>query len=125
MPKEPPNTTQAVALDPDRGGDGSSPVHRVGDGAPPGPALRPLAAALLFSILLAPLADAADRLTLNFNLDWKFLKSDVPAAIQPAFDDSSWVAVSAPHTFNDTDTFDDWSPPNHVGETNQWSGRTW
>jgi hypothetical protein len=30
-----------------------------------------------------------------------------------------------PHTFNDTDTFANWSVAGHVGETNLWSGRTW
>jgi beta-galactosidase len=68
---------------------------------------------------------AAGRVTLNFNHDWRFLKSDPAEASRPDFDDSKWPMVSAPHTFNDTDTFDDWSVPGHVGETNQWSGRTW
>jgi len=33
--------------------------------------------------------------------------------------------VSAPHTYNDVDTFDDWSLSGHRGEQNQWSGRTY
>jgi beta-galactosidase len=70
-------------------------------------------------------AFAAAGSRLNFNPDWKFVKADPPGAADPAFDDRSWSAVSLPHTFNDTDTFDDWSIPNHVGEMNQWSGRTW
>ena len=41
------------------------------------------------------------------------------------FDDSGWTAVAAPHTYNDTDTFDDWSLSGHRGEQNQWAGRTW
>ena len=68
---------------------------------------------------------AADRLTLNFNQDWKFFKGDPTGAAQPVFNDAAWTLVSAPHTFNDVDTFDDWSPPSHIGETNQWAGRTW
>src|SRR5262249_4291483 len=44
---------------------------------------------------------------------------------RPEFNDASWTNVSAPHTFNDTDTFDDWVIPTHIGETNQWAGRTW
>src|SRR5215470_19493808 len=68
---------------------------------------------------------AAERLTLNFNPDWKFIKADPAGAAQHAFNDAGWTNVSAPHTFNDTDTFDNWSPPNHIGETNQWAGRTW
>ena len=30
-----------------------------------------------------------------------------------------------PHTYNDIDTFDDWSLAGHRGEQNQWGGRTW
>jgi beta-galactosidase len=68
---------------------------------------------------------AAQRLTLNFNPDWKFIKDD-PAGAQAAdFNDSAWTNVSAPHTYNDTDTFDDWSIRGHHGEQNQWGGRTW
>src|SRR5262245_5692618 len=80
------------------------------------------------TILVALIAGqilAAERLTLNFNPDWKFIKGDPAGAAQPGFDDRAWTNVSAPHTFNDTDTFDDWSLPGHRGEQNQWSGRTW
>jgi beta-galactosidase len=68
---------------------------------------------------------ADQRLTLNFNPDWKFLRADASGAEQAGFDDRSWANVSAPHTFNDVDTFDDWSLSGHRGEQNQWSGRTW
>lgn len=68
---------------------------------------------------------AGSRLVLNFNPDWKFIKADMPAAAQADFDASSWTTVSTPHTFNDTDTFDHYSPGGMLGETNQWSGRTW
>src|SRR5262245_1825341 len=71
------------------------------------------------------LASACDRLTLRLNPDWKFIKSDVPGAQQRNFDDRDWSSVSIPHTFNDCDTFDDWSLPGHRGEQNQWAGRTW
>ncbi|HTB79835.1 MAG TPA: DUF4982 domain-containing protein [Opitutaceae bacterium] len=76
--------------------------------------------------LIARPALAAERLTLNFNPDWKFIKAD-PAggAAATDFDDHAWTTVSAPHTYNDTDTFDDWSLPGHRGEQNQWGGRTW
>ena len=70
-------------------------------------------------------AFAAERLTLNFNPDWRFVKDDPTGAAAPAFDDSKWNVVSTPHTFNDTDTFDNWSTPGHRGEQIQWSGRTW
>src|SRR5579885_168802 len=88
-----------------------------------------------FSRFLSPLALltlaalpvlAGERLTLNFNPDWKFLKADPPGgAAALGFDDHDWTVVSAPHTYNDTDTFDDWSLPGHRGEQNQWGGRTW
>ncbi|MEY2430244.1 MAG: beta-galactosidase, partial [Verrucomicrobiota bacterium] len=87
----------------------------------------PLVRICSFAALLLALttAFAGDRLTLNFNPDWKFIKSDVPEAAQPNFDDRGWTNVSTPHTYNDTDTFDNWSLPGHRGEQNQWSGRTW
>ncbi len=66
-----------------------------------------------------------DRLTLNFNPDWRFVRADPAGAEAPVFDDSRWATVSSPHTFNDTDTFDNWSTPGHRGEQIQWSGRTW
>jgi beta-galactosidase len=68
---------------------------------------------------------AAQRLVLNLNPDWKFVKADPGGAQQPSFDDKGWANVSAPHTYNDIDTFDDWSIAGHRGEQNQWSGRTW
>ncbi|HWA25018.1 MAG TPA: DUF4982 domain-containing protein [Lacunisphaera sp.] len=70
-------------------------------------------------------APAGERVTLNFNPGWKFIKADPDNAASPGYDDTGWETVSTPHTFNDVDTFDDWSPPGHVGEMNQWSGRTW
>ncbi|MBX3735588.1 MAG: DUF4982 domain-containing protein [Candidatus Didemnitutus sp.] len=80
---------------------------------------------LVLLALAAPLALRAERLTLNFNPDWRFTKSDPAAAATPAFDDAAWETVSTPHTFNDVDTFDNWSLPGHRGEQQQWSGRTW
>src|SRR5206468_3095638 len=68
---------------------------------------------------------ADERLTLNFNPDWKFIRADPAGAEQPVFDDKTWTNVSTPHTFNDVDTFDDWSLSGHRGEQNQWSGRVW
>lgn len=71
------------------------------------------------------LALAAHAQKLNFDPDWKFVKADPPNASAMEFDDHAWSGVSLPHTFNDIDTFDDWSTPNHVGEMNLWAGRTW
>jgi beta-galactosidase len=66
-----------------------------------------------------------NRVTLNFNPDWTFIQADPVNAQQPNFDDSGWTTVSTPHTYNDVDTFDDFSPGGMHGETNQWAGRTW
>lgn len=65
------------------------------------------------------------RVTLNFDPAWKFIKADPPGAQAPEFDDSAWSTVSAPHTFNDVDTFDHMASRNMTGERIQWSGRTW
>lgn len=76
-----------------------------------------------FSCVVLPAA--AQRQTFNFNPDWKFIKADPAGAQAIQFNDSAWTNVSAPHTYNDTDTFDDWSIRGHHGEQNQWGGRTW
>ncbi len=68
---------------------------------------------------------AGERVTLNFNPDWKFIKADPAGAERPDFNDRSWQTVSTPHTYNDVDTFDNFSSCLMLGETNQWSGRTW
>src|SRR5208283_4510289 len=41
----------------------------------------------------------------NFNSGWKFIREDVAGAEQAAFNDSIWTAVSAPHTYNDQDSY--------------------
>jgi beta-galactosidase len=48
---------------------------------------------------------ASPRATFNFNPGWKFIRQDVPAAVNPAFDDSAWTSVSTPHTWNDVDSY--------------------
>jgi beta-galactosidase len=70
-------------------------------------------------------AHAEGCLTLSFNPGWKFIKTDPAGASARDFNDSEWTNVSAPHTFNDTDAFGEWSPLGHIGQTNQWTGRTW
>lgn len=61
----------------------------------------------------------------NFNLDWKFIKEDVTDASELDFDDSSWTIISTPHTYNDTDTFDNFMEGGHNGERNMFTGKTW
>ncbi|HXE08818.1 MAG TPA: DUF4982 domain-containing protein [Acidobacteriaceae bacterium] len=48
---------------------------------------------------------ASPRATYNFNLDWRFIREDVPGAESPAFDDAKWSTVSTPHSFNDVDSY--------------------
>jgi beta-galactosidase len=79
---------------------------------------------LCFSLVFAAAVHGGREIH-NFNLDWRFLKDDLAGAEAPGFDDSRWERVSAPHTYNDRDTFDNWSLPGHRGEQEQWSGRTW
>ena len=45
------------------------------------------------------------RTTLNFNLNWKFIRQDVPGAEAPTFDDAKWDSVATPHSYNDVDSF--------------------
>ncbi len=79
---------------------------------------------VLLCALAAP-ALCGDRLTLNFDPDWKFLKADPADATNVSLDASGWASVALPHTYNDTDTFENFSLPGHRGEQNQWGGRTW
>jgi beta-galactosidase len=79
----------------------------------------------LWLLLAAPALFGGERVTLNFDPDWKFIKADPAGASAINFDDAAWSVVSLPHTYNDTDTFDHFSVPGHRGEQNQWGGRTW
>jgi beta-galactosidase len=67
---------------------------------------------------------ASPRVTLNFNPDWKFIKQDVPGAEAPGFDDSGWVTVSTPHTYNDVDSYTD-IISHSGGDRHTWTGITW
>jgi len=66
---------------------------------------------LCLLVLAACSAPASERRTLNFNLDWKFIRADPPGASRTDQNDSQWTSVSAPHTFNDTEALNDRSPP--------------
>jgi beta-galactosidase len=50
-------------------------------------------------------APLSPRAKLNFDLNWKFIREDVPGAEAPSFDDKAWTTVATPHTFNDVDSF--------------------
>jgi beta-galactosidase len=60
----------------------------------------------------------------SFNPGWKFIRADVAGADQVAFDDSKWSDVSAPHTYNDVDSYT--AIISHgSGDRRAWSGVTW
>jgi beta-galactosidase len=91
--------------------------------------------AVLLATLLAVFLDTASRAEsftpptsphadYNFNPGWKFFKGDVTNAEQADFDDSSWTTVSAPHTYNDTDTYDE-IISHSGGERHEYMGLAW
>ena len=47
--------------------------------------------------MMAALSVQAQRTVQSLEKGWKFTKGDVPEAVSPSFDDSSWQAVSVPH----------------------------
>ena len=47
--------------------------------------------------IMAALSVQAQRTVQSLEKGWKFTKGDVPEAVSPSFDDSSWQAVSVPH----------------------------
>ena len=59
-----------------------------------------LAATLGASLILAAsyTPDPTNRVKLNFDTDWKFYLGDASGAQATVFNDSSWTAVSLPHT---------------------------
>ena len=62
--------------------------------------------------------------TFSFNPGWKFIREDATNAEQADFDDSEWADVSAPHTYNDVDSYA------HIishsgGDRGAWTGITW
>lgn len=65
------------------------------------------------------------REVIDFNPGWRFVRDDVPEAVDRDFDDSAWQVVSCPHTWNDTDTFDNFGRGGHQGETELWTGAAW
>ncbi|HZM05248.1 MAG TPA: DUF4982 domain-containing protein [Candidatus Saccharimonadales bacterium] len=67
---------------------------------------------------------ASPHVISNFNFGWKFIRQDVSDAQQPSFDDSPWSEVSAPHTYNDTDTYDE-IISHSSGERHQYMGIAW
>lgn len=67
---------------------------------------------------------ASPNAVYDFNPGWKFFRGDAPGAEQPDFDDSQWASVGAPHTWNDTDTYDELIS-HGGGERHEYTGIGW
>jgi beta-galactosidase len=70
---------------------------------------------------------ASPRRVYNFDTNWKFFKEDkskASGAQAPAFDDSTWTAVSTPHTYNDVDSFRGLIS-HGGGDRGVWKGTAW
>src|SRR5471030_2279701 len=67
---------------------------------------------------------ASPRMDYNFNANWKFIREDVAGAEQVNFDDSKWATVSAPHTWNDVDSYTDLIS-HSGGDRRAWTGIGW
>ena len=67
---------------------------------------------------------ASPHMDYNFNSGWKFIRENVAGAEQATFDDSKWVDVSAPHTYNDVDSYTDFIS-HSGGDRRAWTGITW
>ncbi len=66
-----------------------------------------------------------NRVDLNFNYDWMFIKEDADGADAPGFDDSKWSPVSLPHTYND-DKFRTWvGTHNDKDQEKIYYGKAW
>jgi beta-galactosidase len=47
-----------------------------------------------------PSAEADSRQKVDFDREWKFIRTDAAGAQNPGFDDSTWVPVALPHDFD-------------------------
>ena len=67
---------------------------------------------------------ASPRAVFDFNPGWKFFKGDPTNADEVSFDDSKWSDVSAPHTWNDVDSYT--AIISHSGgDRKAWTGIGW
>ncbi len=67
---------------------------------------------------------ASPHQVVDFNPGWKFIRADVTNAETVAFDDSKWSDVSAPHTWNDVDSYAN-IISHSGGDRNAWTGIGW
>ena len=78
----------------------------------------------LFAAASSYTPPASPRADYSFNPGWKFIREDVAGAEQIAFDDSKWADVSAPHTYNDVDSYTDFIS-HSGGDRHAWTGIAW
>jgi beta-galactosidase len=67
---------------------------------------------------------ASPHVDINFNPGWKFMKADVTNAMDASCDDSKWTDVSAPHTYNDVDSYTQ-IISHSGGDRKAWTGIVW
>jgi beta-galactosidase len=67
----------------------------------------------------------SNRETINFNEDWKFIRSDEPQAYTTTYSDATWTDVGLPHTYNDQDIFDRFEAGANANGDSGWGGVTW
>jgi len=67
---------------------------------------------------------ASPNAVYDFNPGWKFFKGDVTNAERADFDDSKWANVSAPHTWNEADTYNE-IISHSGGQRGQYTGIGW
>jgi beta-galactosidase len=53
----------------------------------------------------APAAEAAARVTRDFDADWRFSRGDFASAMMPAFNDRGWLQVDVPHDWSSDGPF--------------------
>ncbi len=70
---------------------------------------------LLLLVLVAAVAVAAPRVSVSFDSDWRFLKSDASGAEKADFSDSSWRTLSVPHDWSIEGPFDEKNPTGGAG----------
>lgn len=71
---------------------------------------------LLFALAcFSTVALAQSRVTLDFDSDWRFLKSDAPGAEKPDFPDNSWRTLNVPHDWSIEGPFDQKNPTGGAG----------
>ena len=82
-------------------------------------------------LIMCTIAESAEyvpetnnRLKINFNHDWKFIKETPAGSEYPPFDDDSWEDVGLPHSYNDMDEYDDWAHGFTPADGNMWTGQT-